>query len=123
MPIAFFSSSPRGCWSSANGVTSVSVEVEDGADGAGHDTEGADRVRQAPTGFADGLPFLMRVDTAAGGPVQVQGTVLGQRLSLTATLFLELLDAQGEPGFFPAWGGGGGQCLPCWCSRCRRWAG
>ncbi|WP_311964711.1 hypothetical protein, partial [Acinetobacter baumannii] len=53
----------------ANGVTSVSVEVEDGADGAGHDTEGANLLRQMLTGFADGLPFLMRVDTAAGGPV------------------------------------------------------
>lgn len=83
----------------ANGVTSVSVAVQDAAE-AGHDTQDSDRVRQMLTGFADGLPFLMRVDTAAAGPVHVQGRVPMPRLSITASIFLELLNMQGEPGFF-----------------------
>ncbi|WP_137171940.1 hypothetical protein [Massilia sp. HP4] len=84
----------------ANGVTSVSVAVQAGSAGAGRGMEGGDRVRQMLTGFADGLPFQMRIDTAVGGSVHVQGTVPGPRLSLTASIFLELLNRQGEPGFF-----------------------
>lgn len=84
----------------ASGVTSVSVAVQDRLTEAGHDTEGGDRARQMLAGFADGLPFLMRVDSAAGGQVRVQGTVPRPRLSLTASIFLELFNMQTEPGFF-----------------------
>jgi len=84
----------------ANGVKSVSVAVQDGAADTGHGTAGADRMRQMLTGFADGLPILMRLDTTGNGPVYVEGTVPGLRLSLTTSLFLELLNAQDRPEFF-----------------------
>ncbi|WP_313168565.1 hypothetical protein [Massilia oculi] len=83
-------------------VTSVSILVEDASADAGHDPAGGESVRQMLSGFADGLPILMRVDTASDGAVHVQGTVSGPRLSLTPSLFLELINAQGEPDFFRA---------------------
>lgn len=82
------------------GVKSVTIAVEDGLADAGHDAAGGDRVQRMLTGFARGLPIVARIDTTGDGPVYVQGTVPGRRLSLTASLFLELLDAQSDPEFF-----------------------
>lgn len=84
----------------AKEVLSVSIGVEDGSVATGHDHAGWDRLRQMLAGFADGLPILMRVDTAGEGAVLVQGTVPGPRLSLTSSQFLELLDGQDQRGFF-----------------------
>ena len=81
-------------------MKSVSIVVEDGLADTRPDTADSKLVRQMLARFADGLPILMRVDTMGEGVAMAQGTVPGPRLSLTSSLFLELLDAQDSPEFF-----------------------
>lgn len=83
----------------AHGVTSVAVTVQDGSTTVAGDAGDAGGASWT-MGFGEGLPILMRVDTRLHGAVCVQGTVPGPRLSLSASQFAELLNAQSDPDFF-----------------------
>ena len=51
-------------------------------------------------GFAGGLPVLLEVQTQRDRTVHAQGTLTAPRLTLTASLFVRLIDRQAHPDFY-----------------------
>lgn len=83
-----------------NLVKSVCVAVQADPDDDPDGMVSVDWERPVPERFAAGLPILMRIDTRRHKTVYVQTEMTGPRLALTASQFVELVNAQDDPDLF-----------------------